>query len=156
MSVAPKPTAIKRLEGNPGKRPLNEHEPQPAVGCPMPEWLPPGAQAYWKKYAPELEAIGVLTRVDESQFAAFCCACWDFEYAVRQMKPKKGKPNPKMQDTRTGYEQISGWETVRRRAADEIRKFGAEFGMSASSRTRIQAQPKVERDLEQLLGDDTN
>jgi phage terminase small subunit len=31
---APKPTAIKRLEGNPGKRKLNEMEPKMTVGVP--------------------------------------------------------------------------------------------------------------------------
>lgn len=28
----PKPTALKVLEGNPGKRPLNDHEPIPPKG----------------------------------------------------------------------------------------------------------------------------
>ena len=36
----PKPTAIKKLEGNPGKRKLNTKEPIPAKGMPnCPEWL---------------------------------------------------------------------------------------------------------------------
>ena len=36
----PKPTALKLLEGNPGKRPLNEHEPIPPTGkIRCPSWL---------------------------------------------------------------------------------------------------------------------
>ena len=36
----PKPTAIKKLEGNPGKRKLNTKEPIPAKGMPeCPDWL---------------------------------------------------------------------------------------------------------------------
>ena len=36
----PKPTAIKKLEGNPGKRKLNTKEPIPAKGMPeCPQWL---------------------------------------------------------------------------------------------------------------------
>lgn len=36
----PKPTAIKKLEGNPGKRKLNTKESIPAKGMPnCPEWL---------------------------------------------------------------------------------------------------------------------
>jgi hypothetical protein len=31
---APKPNAIKRAEGNPGKRPLNRYEPQPRLTTP--------------------------------------------------------------------------------------------------------------------------
>ena len=36
----PKPTAVKKLEGNPGKRKLNMKEPVPAKGMPTcPDWL---------------------------------------------------------------------------------------------------------------------
>ena len=36
----PKPTAVKVLEGNPGKRQLNPFEPQPGKRAPQcPEWL---------------------------------------------------------------------------------------------------------------------
>ena len=31
----PKPTAVKKLEGNPGKRKLNTKEPVPAKGMPV-------------------------------------------------------------------------------------------------------------------------
>ena len=44
----PKPTAIKELEGNPGKRKLNKKEPKPEKGMPVcPEWLLPEAKAEW-------------------------------------------------------------------------------------------------------------
>ena len=35
----PKPTAVKQLEGNPGKRQLNANEPKPAARAPScPKW----------------------------------------------------------------------------------------------------------------------
>ena len=38
----PKPTAVKKLEGNPGKRKLNTKEPNPGKGMPdCPAWLLP-------------------------------------------------------------------------------------------------------------------
>ena len=38
----PKPTAVKKLEGNPGKRKLNTKEPMPGKGMPAcPAWLLP-------------------------------------------------------------------------------------------------------------------
>ena len=58
----PKPTALKQLEGNPGKRQLNEHEPVPpksTVRCPA--WLEPEAKKEWKRLAPSLEAMGILS-----------------------------------------------------------------------------------------------
>ena len=55
----PKPTALKLLEGNPGKRPLNDREPVPpraALKCPA--WLLPeakrngsGSRPRWKPWA---------------------------------------------------------------------------------------------------------
>lgn len=46
----PKPTAIKELEGNPGKRPLNKNEPKkPKQGAPKcPSWLEPDAKGMEK------------------------------------------------------------------------------------------------------------
>lgn len=46
----PKPTTLKKLEGNPGKRKLNTKEPVPTKGMPdCPKWLLPGAKEEWKK-----------------------------------------------------------------------------------------------------------
>jgi phage terminase small subunit len=71
----PKPTALKVLEGNPGKRPLNEKEPQPKRQAPRcPSWLEPEAKKEWKRMAKTLEAIGVLTQVDKAAFAGYCQA----------------------------------------------------------------------------------
>jgi hypothetical protein len=42
----PKPTFLKVLDGNPGKRPLNDQEPRPPQGIPdRPDWLDAEAQA---------------------------------------------------------------------------------------------------------------
>lgn len=71
----PKPTALKVLEGNPGKRPLNKNEPQPERKAPRcPSWLEPEAKKEWKRMAKTLETIGVLTQVDKAAFAGYCQA----------------------------------------------------------------------------------
>lgn len=69
----PKPTAIKLLEGNPGKRPLNKSEPKPKKGAPKcPAWLLPEAKKEWKRMAEQLELLGLLTAVDMTAFAGYC------------------------------------------------------------------------------------
>ena len=51
----PKPTAIKELEGNPGKRKLNKKEPKPDKEMPVcPEWLLPEAKAEWERLCEKL------------------------------------------------------------------------------------------------------
>lgn len=48
----PKPTAVKKLEGNPGKRKLNTKESVPAKGMPeCPDWLMPEAKKEWEHLA---------------------------------------------------------------------------------------------------------
>ena len=55
----PKPTAIRRLEGNRGKRAWNHDEPQPPDAMPRcPEHLAPVAKAEWRRVARTLHAHG--------------------------------------------------------------------------------------------------
>ena len=68
----PKPTALKLLEGNPGKRPLNANEPIPPQGeVKCPSWLLPEAKKEWKRLAPAMESMGILTLADEKAFAGY-------------------------------------------------------------------------------------
>ena len=65
----PKPTAVKELEGNPGKRPLNKNEPKPKQTAPKcPSWLEPDAKKEWRRLSKELESMGLLTEVDMAVF----------------------------------------------------------------------------------------
>ncbi len=45
----PKPTALKLLQGNPGKRPLPKGEPRPPVGCEPPANLTKRARGVWDR-----------------------------------------------------------------------------------------------------------
>ena len=57
----PKPTAMKVLEGNPGKRPLNFAEPHSEKKLPHgPEWLEDEAKAEWERLAVPLYNLGLL------------------------------------------------------------------------------------------------
>lgn len=48
----PKPTALKVLEGNPGKRQLNVVEPKPRNKAPKcPAWLDAEAKKEWRRLA---------------------------------------------------------------------------------------------------------
>ena len=67
----PKPTRLKLLEGNPGKRRINGQEPQPPWTLPScPAHLSPSAKAEWKRLAKTLNAVGLLTQVDRAALAA--------------------------------------------------------------------------------------
>lgn len=71
----PKPTRLKVLTGNPGKRPLNTDEPKPEVATPeCPAELGPVARREWDRLACELTALRILTNLDRAALAAYCGA----------------------------------------------------------------------------------
>jgi P27 family predicted phage terminase small subunit len=152
----PKPTSVKRLEGNPGQYPLNDKEPTYSAGCSMPAWLPPGAKREWKRVAPHLEANGLLSEVDMAAFAGYCIAVDQLERSTRALKPTKDNPRPEVQITKSDYEAVSGNELMRRQALKEIRAFAAEFGLTPAQRSRLSAPERPDDDLESLVSDAPN
>src|SRR5260370_23139127 len=65
----PKPSAIARAEGNPGKRRLNDCEPQPRATTPRcPDHLDAQAKKEWKHLVPVLRRMKVLTEADGMTF----------------------------------------------------------------------------------------
>ena len=69
----PKPTALKKAQGNPGKRKLNELEPTPEISDPtVPEHLSPAARREWPKLAPMLLRLKILTEADHVALALIC------------------------------------------------------------------------------------
>src|SRR4051812_31093346 len=85
----PKPTALKRAEGNPGKRRLPANEPTPEIAAPdCPAHLTAGARAEWDRLAPELEANGLLTRVDRAALAGYCVLYARWAEAEEQLKER--------------------------------------------------------------------
>jgi phage terminase small subunit len=62
---------LKILTGNPGKRPLPQHEPQPSPALPVPPSdLTSEARQLWEVLAAELVSHGLLTKLDVVAFEA--------------------------------------------------------------------------------------
>jgi P27 family predicted phage terminase small subunit len=86
----PKPTHLKLLEGNPGRRSLNRNEPRPQVKVPTcPQHLCPSAKAEWKRLAPQLFVLGVLTALDRTTLAAYCQAYGRWVEAEQKLKRRR-------------------------------------------------------------------
>ena len=61
----PKPSRIKALTGNPGKRPLNAHEPRPEPALPeCPPELSPAGRREWERLSAELSKLNLVTNLD--------------------------------------------------------------------------------------------
>lgn len=69
----PTPTGLKLLSGNPGKRPLNLDQAPAKRALPRcPSWLSREAKAEWRRVAPELARLGLLTELDRALLASYC------------------------------------------------------------------------------------
>ena len=71
-----KPVELKLLEGNQGKRRLDKRPPGPGRRIPRrPSWLSPEAREEWRRLAPELTRLGLLTLLDRAALTIYCDAC---------------------------------------------------------------------------------
>jgi P27 family predicted phage terminase small subunit len=134
----PTPTKLKLLRGNPGRRPLNEDEPAPAAGeIDAPDWLEGAAAQEWRRMAPVLHRLGLLTEIDGNALAAYCQAWARWREAEGQIKKFgmviKGKG---------GFPVISPFVAIANRAMAQMRGFLVEFGMTPSARSRVGAAGK--------------
>ena len=134
----PKPTAIKQLEGNPGKRQLNTNEPKPKQKAPTcPKWLDDEAKKEWKRLAPAMVALGLLTEVDTSAFAELC-QNYAYYLAADKAILEMGAAGPiEMQKAPSGYMQQHPLLSLRKQYYETWRKGLADFGLTPASRARI-------------------
>ena len=145
----PRPTHLKLLEGNPGKRPINEDEPEPEVPAKVPRapaFLGKEGKAEWRKLVPELMELGLYTSIDRPALTAYCEA-WDTWRQAEDHKRKHGVTTT----TPNGYEVQSAYVGIANKAMAHVRAFLAEFGMSPSSRSRVGVKPKSKDDTEEFL-----
>ena len=81
----PKPTALKKLAGNPGKRALPKGEPMPTGIARRPDWLNVGAIQVWDELSPGTARLGLLTEHDGFAFGMFCTLAAEFRTEAAQM-----------------------------------------------------------------------
>jgi len=127
-----KPAGLRLLEGNPGKRPIREGPKPRPLRPTCPSWLSPQAKAEWRRLAPELERLGLLTHLDRAAFAAYCqsFAQWRECQAVLE---EQGS----MYITANGRLKERPEVEMAKTLAQLTRAFAVEFGLTPSSRARL-------------------
>lgn len=138
----PIPTAIKVLEGNPGKRPLNINEPKPqskAAKCPS--WLETEAKKEWRRVAKQLEQLGILTEVDMAAFAGYCQAYARWKDA-EEFISKHGT----IVKTPSGYWQQVPHVSISQTYLKIMGRFCEQFGLTPSARSRLVPDKITESD----------
>ena len=138
---APRPTALKVLSGNPGKRPLNKSEPQPRPGMEPPAWLDEAARVEWDRVMPELDIIpGLMRRPDAVAMAAYGRSIVQMNDANKVIRAR-GLTMKTANGIRIRPE-VRAFEA----AVRLIATFSQEFGLTPASRSRIHLTPTPEED----------
>lgn len=159
----PKPSHLKAVAGNPGKRPLNKNEPQPEKGVPVcPSWLSPKAKIVFREIGGMLDELGVMTRADRRALELLCDAYATYREASEFVRKHGFTYESK---TITGVDEAGNQivSTINRRypevdiASDawkRIKSMLIEFGMTPSSRSRISVnkEPSADDKAEQYFG----
>lgn len=130
----PKPSSLKRLLGNPGRRPLNHEEPRPTPVAQVepPDYLDAGGQAVWRALVPHLAACGLLTALDlpKLELLVIHLAHHRRLYVALNAILAKHEASGTAVDT-------SRISRSLRQEADVVRSLSAGFGLDPADRVRL-------------------
>jgi P27 family predicted phage terminase small subunit len=151
------PANVHMLRGNPSKKPAHQlmDSLQPAIEIPScPPHLYKEAKKEWKRITPELQRYGLISKLDRSALALYCQS-WAMlvhaeEQLARAMKIAEQKRveaeakgeiweggDGSVVMTTNGNMVYSPYWVMANRAREQVDKFQANFGLSPSSRGRV-------------------
>jgi len=147
----PKPTVLKILNGNPGKRPLNTNEPKPKPVAPVcPKWMNSLAKKEWRRITKELEALDLLTCIDGAALSGYCTSY----AAVQEAEIEINQHGKTTYITDTGFIRDIPAIARQQKYLAIMRQYLGEFGLSPSSRSRLNIEKgddNAEDPMEELL-----
>lgn len=130
-----KPTALKLLQGNAGKRAINGDEPKGEIlnhipACP--DWIGELGQEAWKHLAPWLTKNKILTATDLHNLEAFCSAY----HRWREAENIYATQGPVVEGA-TGGPVKNPAATVINESLKQMTTFGSALGLDPASRVRL-------------------
>lgn len=139
-SPRPKPTALKLISGNAGKRAVNKKEPKPKRLIPScPAYLSDSGKVAWGRLSVLLDRMGVLTEADSAALERLC-DCYSDILECRELIERDGRTYT---NTSQGGTLIKGNPAVAM-LSDADKRFKGyliEFGLTPSARSKVHAAP---------------
>jgi len=128
----PKPTKLRALEGNPGKRPLNEKEPQPRGPLVKPDFITGEAGKEWDRVVGSMPD-GLYTSADAPSLAVYCVAWVLFRNALAQVA-KEGMTAIGSMGQKISHPSLA----IIAKESEIILRAGDRLGMSPAARARLE------------------
>jgi P27 family predicted phage terminase small subunit len=127
----PKPSKLKVLEGNPGRRPINDREPQPTGPLVKPDFVSGDAAKEWDRAVGSMPP-GLYTAADAPVLAVYCVAWVLFRNALAQVA-REGMTAVGSQGQKVAHPSLG----IASKQAEIILKAGDRLGMSPVARARL-------------------
>lgn len=152
----PKPTAVKKRQGNPGRRPLNEeNEIQFEGTTTAPTHLDKHARREWKRLAARLRREKLLTPADRVAFEAYCVN-YSRHRRAEEFLASPAAGGSMVYKTKGGA--LKPWPQlgISERALQLMHRFMVEFGLTPSARARMNIPKggKPDKDEKFLFGEE--
>ena len=141
-ATTPLPTNLKVLRGTAQPCRMNDKEPKPPKGkVKMPSGLTDKEKKHWQEVADNLEEAGILSLLDVQALRLYCrsYAGW---IDANQRLDEYGTVIKSLH----GQPILSPYFKVSQKYFDQLLSILREFGMTPSSRTRIQADNQAPED----------
>lgn len=137
---APKPTALKLVQGNPGRRPVeSKGEARLAFVAPhRPAHLSPEAAAEWDRILPMLLKYQLVSEIDSASLALYCQSYgrWvEAEGKLAEVRQRGG--DGLLMKAPSGYPIQNPYLAIANRAMEDCHRYLQQFGLSPSARTRV-------------------
>ena len=135
------PTALKLVKGTHRASRDNKNEPKPkADNIKMPAGLSPLAKKHWTMICKQLKDAGIMTNIDIPALMIYCES-----YAMWKDATDKINSHGAVVKGKDGFPVRSPYFMVMQRSFDQMKAMLTEFGMTPSSRSRVNAQPAEEK-----------
>lgn len=138
----PKPSALKLVNGNPGKRAGNAKEPEPNLldvsQLEPPAHLPEEIAAVWRELAPKLQRAKVLSELDTHLLEMTAASI--ATYRLTMAKTAGGKVM--MRNEETGSVSLSPWSMLQSMSFKQAMAALQQWGATPAARSRVMVDPQ--------------
>jgi P27 family predicted phage terminase small subunit len=162
------PANVHLLRSNPSKKSLDDlfNEFNPEVEIPdYPSWMWPEAKKEWKRVSTELLRYGLISKLDRAALVLYVQAWAKMVWAEQQMSKAMKLAEQKRKEAEERGEEYTGGDgimvktaggnliyshhwVVGRRAAEDVNRYLASFGMSPSARGRVSPSENRQQSLD--------
>jgi P27 family predicted phage terminase small subunit len=138
----PKPSALKHIEGNRGKRAINSREPEPALldDLAPPAHLAPAVADVWRELAPKLRRAQLLTELDTPLLEITATAIAMFRLATGKIDGDKLMAR----NAESGAISLSPWVLLQSMAHKQAMNTLREWGATPAARSRVVIDPQAD------------